>query len=111
VTGRDKPLIWLKGEIKTPLFTKSARLEAGILQRRLQRGENLGLPQSRPMRTIGPRCHELRIRDESANWRIVYRVDADAIIIAEVFAKKTTQTPATIIEKCKSRFSAYDAIK
>jgi phage-related protein len=111
VTGRDKPLIWLKGEIKTPPFTKSARLEAGILLRRLQRGEMLGLPQSRPMRTIGPRCHELRIRDESANWRIVYRVDTDAIIIAEVFAKKTAQTPATIIEKCKSRLSAYDAIK
>ena len=30
------------------------------------------------MPNLGRRCHELRIRDESRNWRIVYRVDEDA---------------------------------
>ena len=28
---RDKPLVWLKGEVKTPPFTNQARLEAGLL--------------------------------------------------------------------------------
>ena len=59
----DKPLIWLHGEIKTPPLSVSARIEAGVLLRRLQRGEGLSLPESRPMPTIGPRCHELRIGD------------------------------------------------
>jgi hypothetical protein len=45
--GRDKPLVWLHGEIKTPPFTAAARIEAGVLLRRLQRGELLGLPHSR----------------------------------------------------------------
>jgi hypothetical protein len=58
-----KPLVWLYGEIKTPPFSKEARVEAGTLLRRLQEGELLGLPHSRPMRSIGQRCHELRIRD------------------------------------------------
>jgi ribosome-binding protein aMBF1 (putative translation factor) len=38
--------------------------------------------------------------DEGVTWRIVYRVDADAVVIAEVFAKKTTQTPAAVLEAC-----------
>ena len=35
----DKPLVWLRGEIKSPPFSADARLEAGVLLRRLQRGE------------------------------------------------------------------------
>ena len=60
---RDKPVVWLKGEVKTPPFSEQARLEAGFLLRRLQQGEVLGLPHSRPMPSIGGQCHELRIND------------------------------------------------
>jgi len=60
----DKPLRWLHGEVKTPPFSREARLEAGLLLRRLQQGEKLSLPHSRPMSDIGSRCHELRVRDE-----------------------------------------------
>src|SRR5271168_5380993 len=68
----NRPLVWMEGEIKTPPFSGEARVEAGMLLRRLQRGENIGLPHSRPMPDIGSRCHELRIRDETKNWRIFY---------------------------------------
>ena len=74
----DKPLIWLHGEIKTPPFSQAARLEAGFLLRKLQRGESLSLPHSRPMPAIGPRCHELRVTDKRKTWRVIYRIDADA---------------------------------
>ena len=77
----DKPLVWIEGEIKTPPFSISARIEAGVLLRRLQRSENFGLPHSRPMPTIAIHCHELRIPDESHNWRLVYRADEDAVIV------------------------------
>ena len=69
----DKPLVWLRGEVKTPPLNAEARLEAGILLRRLQRGESLTMPHSRTMPSIGPRCHELRIRDRNVSWRIMYR--------------------------------------
>ena len=59
----DKPEAWLHGETKTPPLSTGARIEAGVLLRRLQRGESLSLPESRPMPSIGPRCHELRIDD------------------------------------------------
>jgi phage-related protein len=104
----EKPLVWLKGQIKTPPFSENARIEAGMLLRQLQQGRNLGLPHSRPMPTIGRRCHELRIPDEEATWRIVYRIDADAIVIGEVFSKKTGKTPRQVIDVCKQRFGNYD---
>jgi len=106
----DKPLAWLHGQIKTPPFSKNARIEAGVLLRRLQRGENLGLPQSRPMPAIGSRCHELRIQDADATWRIIYRLDRDAVIVAEVFAKKSQATPASVIDTCRRRLRDYDEI-
>ncbi|QLH31439.1 MAG: type II toxin-antitoxin system RelE/ParE family toxin [Cyclobacteriaceae bacterium] len=104
----DKPLIWLHGEVKTPPFSMEARIEAGLLLRRLQRGEKFSMPHSRPMPTIGKRCHELRIDDANVTWRIVYRIDQDAIIILEVFEKKTPQTPQQIIDRCKQRIRKYD---
>ena len=78
--------------------------------RQLQRGEVLSLPHSRPMASIGARCHELRVTDRNDAWRIIYRVDADAIIIVEVFSKKTQRTPARLIERCKTRLGRYDEL-
>src|SRR5205085_7266216 len=103
-----KPLVWLHGEIKTPPFSESGRIEAGTLLRQIQEGESLGLPHSRPMPSIGPRCHELRVRDEQHNWRIIYRLDSDAILIVEVFAKTTQQTPRRVIRNCQRRLRRYD---
>jgi phage-related protein len=104
----DKALVWLHGEIKTPPFSQQARIEAGILLRRLQQGENLGLPHSRPIPSIGLHCHELRIRDEDKNWRIIYRIDEDAILILEVFKKTTRATPNSVIDTCQKRLTKYE---
>jgi phage-related protein len=106
----DKPLVWLHGEVKSPPFSAEARTEAGYLLRSLQKGESLSLPHSRPMPTIGRRVHELRIVDEGSTWRIVYRVDPDAIVIAKVFAKRTRETPQRIVEVCRQRLAQYDRI-
>ena len=108
MTKGAKPLIWLHGEIKTPPLSSSARIEAGYLLRNLQMGELLSLPHSRPMPSIGSRCHELRIDDQNKTWRIVYRTDNDAIVILEVFEKKTKKTPKEVIENCKRRIRLYD---
>jgi phage-related protein len=107
--GKEKPLIWLHGEIKTPPLSSTARIEAGYLLRKLQMGELLSLPHSRPMPLIGSRCHELRIDDQNKTWRVMYRIDDDAIVILEVFEKKTQKTPPEVIENCKRRIRLYNA--
>ena len=106
--SKDKPLVWMHGEVRTPPFTMPARLQAGFLLRLLQRGETVAMPHSRPMPSVGKRCHELRIPDDKISWRIIYRIDADAIVIAEVFCKKTGKTPKHVIETCKARLREYD---
>jgi len=108
MSPKDRPLTWLHGEVRTPPFSKAARLEAGFMSRALQRGEKPSMPHSRPMPSIGPRCHELRIVDERVDWRIFYRVDSDAIVIVEVFQKKTTRTPQSVIDACKRPLVQYD---
>lgn len=107
-TEAGKPLVWLHGEVKTPPFSSEARVEAGTLLRRLQRSEKLSLPHSRPMPAIGQRCHELRIQDRNVTWRVIYRADTDAVIVVEVFPKKTQATPQQVIEVCQRRLRQYD---
>jgi phage-related protein len=105
----DKPLVWLHGEIKTPPFSSKARIEAGFLLRQLQSGMVLSLPHSRPMTAIGVRCHELRINDEDRTWRIVYRVDPDAVVVLDDFEKKTPKTPQGVIDNCQRRLRLYES--
>lgn len=81
-----------------------------MLLRRLQRGEVLTAPHSRPMPVIGARCHELRIRDKNKNWRVMYRTDPDAVIILAVFQKTTRTTPRNVIEQSQRRLTLYDAV-
>lgn len=105
----DAPLVWLEGEVKSPPFSPVARVEAGFLLRRLQQGELLGLPHSRPMPAIGRGCHELRVPDRGLTWRIVYYLAGDAVVVLEVFAKKTEATPQATLELCRKRLAQYQA--
>lgn len=107
MSPQDKPLVWLRGQVKTPLFGPDARIEAGFLLRRLQRGESLGLPQSRPMPNVGTGCHELRIVDGDSNWRIMYHIAPDAIVMLDVFRKKTAATPKRVIAECQKRLAEF----
>ena len=102
-----KPVVWVSSEVKTPPFSAAARLEAGGLLRRLQEGEGLGLPHSRPMPAIGSACHELRIVDERISWRIFYYLAADAVVVLDVERKTTPQTPRATIERCQGRLQRY----
>lgn len=106
-----KPLVWLHGEVKSPPFTFEGRQEAGLLLRLLQEGVWLGMPQAEALPNIASGCGALRIRDAAHNWRIVYRVYSDAVVILEVYAKKTQKIPSEVIDRCKDRIKRYDAAR
>jgi phage-related protein len=99
----------LHGKVKTPPMSVAARREIGMLLRELQDGEQPSMPHSRPMPGIGLRCHELRVNDRNKTWRLVYRIDRDAIVILEVFEKKTNQTPSQVSEICQRRLKLYQS--
>jgi phage-related protein len=110
MTVRDRPLVWLYGEIKSPPFSVEARVEAGVLLRRVQQGERVGLPHVRPMPVVGRRCYELRLLDAEHTWRIIYRTDVDAVVIAAVFNKTTRTTPSQVIDESRRRLRQYDHV-
>ena len=107
----DKPLVWLAGVVRSPPFSAEARLEAGYLLRQLQTGQSVQMPRSRPMPSIGARCHELRIQDADQTWRLVYRLDRDAVVLLDVFLKKTPKTPKATIDACRQRIKQYETAK
>jgi phage-related protein len=76
----------------------------------VQQGEQFGMPHARAMPSVGPRCHELRINDRQQAWRVIYRVDPDAVIILEVFSKKSRTTPGDVLQTCRRRLAAYDQV-
>ena len=84
-----------------------------MLLRLLQEGERLGMPQAEALPDVGSRCGALRIRDAEHNWRIMYRIDSDAILILAVYSKKTRKTrkiPDEVMERCSKRLKQYDAV-
>ncbi len=84
-----------------------ARRETGFLLRQLQEGLPLSLPASRPMPEIERGCHELRIGDADHDWRIVYAVEPDAIVVLEMFEKGSRKTPKQVMDVCRKRIRAY----
>jgi len=104
-----KPVVFLS-PLKTPPMPPGARQEAGWLLRQVQMGQKLSLPESRPMPSIGVRVHELRIDVDKSQWRVIYRIDEDAIVVAHVFQKKTQATTKKDIETAKKRFTTYDRL-
>jgi phage-related protein len=109
-TGPEsKDLVFIEREIKTPPMSTEARREAGALLRLVQDGELLGMPRSRPMPSIGPGCHEIRVRDEDANWRIFYRIESDIVLVILIHKKTTQKTPKRVIDLCKKRLKDHDS--
>lgn len=55
------------------------------------------------MPSVGARCHELRVTDRQQTWRVVYHIAEDAIVVLDVFSKKTQRTPKQVIDRCRRR--------
>lgn len=106
-----KPVVWLGGAIKSPPFSPKARHWAGRLLDMVQGGKLLPMPDSRPMPAVGERCHELRVRDGDVDWRVIYRIDPNAILVVDVFNKTTQATPKHTIQACQWRLKRYDQRK
>lgn len=84
-------------------FPLEARREAGHQLDRVQHG--LDPDDWKPMASIGPGVREIRIRDASGAWRVVYVAKfADAVWVLHCFQKKTQKTSRTDIALATARY-------
>ena len=71
---------------------------------RLERAHLLSMPLSRPMPSIGAHVHELRFRDRSGIYRVIYFLAGSAQIhLIHAFKKTTQKTSPQDIAVAKER--------
>jgi phage-related protein len=71
---------------------------------RLERGQVLSMPLSRPMPSVGPGVHELRFRDRSGIYRVIYVfMSGSGIWLIHAFKKGTQKTSPHDIMVAKER--------
>ncbi len=71
---------------------------------RLERGHGLSMPLSRPMPSIGKGVHELRLKDRSGVYRVIYILAGGTQIwLLHAFKKTTQATSKQDIEIAKDR--------
>ena len=85
----------LPEEVRSDLADALARLELGL---------KLSMPLSRPMPAIGRGVHELRLKDRSGQYRIVYALVRSGFVhVLHAFKKTTQMTPARSIALARQR--------
>ena len=101
-----KPIVFL-GDSLSDLraFPGRARRDAGFQLDRVQRGLD---PQDwKPMKTVGPGVREIRVRDATGAFRVIYIAAlADAVYVLHAFAKKTGATPQRDLTLAQLRLRA-----
>lgn len=106
-----KAIIWM-GDSKDALvgFPDEARREAGYQLDRVQRAEE---PSDwKPMNAIGAGVRELRIRDHSGAFRVVYVASRpEGIYVLHCFQKKTPKTSRVDLDLARSRFKAMPRVR
>jgi len=89
-------------------FPEEARRDAGFNLNFVQ----LGLEPSdwKPMKTVGPGVTELRVRDASGAFRVIYLATRpEAVYVLHCFQKKTRKTRKVDIDLAASRLRQIGA--
>lgn len=102
-----KPIEWL-GTSKDDLrrFPEDARTDAGYQLERVQRGQE---PDDwKPMKTVAPGVREIRIREASGAFRVIYLATLqDRVLVLHAFQKKTRAAPHKEIERAAQRLKKW----
>jgi phage-related protein len=85
-------------------FPKEVRIRLGKGLFRLQMGEQIGMPDARPMPTVASGVSELRVKGEDGILRVFYYTAApEGVLVFHAFVKKTQRTPPLEIELARKR--------
>ena len=108
MSPNDKPVVWITDKFSSPPFSSEARIKAGFLLRRLQQGEVLWPPDAMKLSDLCAKCYELRIKDLDKWYRIIIRIDSDAVLVLGWFEKKSNKIPKKVLVACRKRMVEYD---
>lgn len=101
-----KPLVWM-GNSRDDLrsFPDEARRDAGYSLRLVQRGANP--PDWKPMPTVGASVCEIRVHEDSGEFRVMYLATRpEGVYVLHCFQKKTQKTSQRDLDLASRRFRA-----
>lgn len=85
-------------------FPKEVRVRLGRGLFRMQLGERIGMPNSRPMPAVAPGVSELRVKGEDGIFRVFYyTASLRGVLVFHAFVKKSQRTPPLEIELARKR--------
>ena len=92
-------------------FPKDVRVRLGKGLFRLQTGELIGMPDSRPMSGVAAGVSELRVAGSDGSFRaFYYAASSRGVLVFHAFVKKTQRTPPLEIELARKRLKElFDA--
>ena len=84
-------------------FPAGVRQDAGFQLDKVQRGEQPA--DYKPMLSVGRGVEEIRVRDESGAYRVIYIARfEEAVFVLHAFQKKTQATAKRDIDLARERF-------
>lgn len=89
-------------------FPVDAKQEAGFQLDRVQRGQD---PDDwKPMKSVGPGVREIRIREASGAFRVIYLASIeDLVLVLHAFQKKTQKTETKDLDLAAARLKQWKA--
>ena len=98
-----KPVVFLGDSLGLiRAFPEGARRAAGYQLERVQRG--LDPDDWKPMTSIGEGVREIRVRDTTGAYRVMYLASfRDAVYVLHAFVKKAQRTPAPDMKLATAR--------
>ncbi len=85
-------------------FPRDARVRLGRALFRLQMGEQMAMPDSRPMPTVAVGVSELRVKGDDGIFRVFYYTAAPrGVLVFHAFVKKAPRTPSREIGLARKR--------
>lgn len=85
-------------------FPEEIRGDVADALARLDAGQSLTMPLSRPMSIIGNGVHELRLKDRSGAYRVFYVLSGAGIVyVLHALQKKTQATPKSNLDLARKR--------
>jgi phage-related protein len=105
-----KEIIWQGSSYRDlKAFPLDARQAAGFQLDKVQRG--LEPDDWKPMVTVGPGVREIRLRETSGIYRVLYVANIGAsLFVLHCFQKKTQKTSQHDLQVAQSRFKAIRGV-
>lgn len=110
VKNHNWPAVTMYGPVRKEILTwpVEVKKDLGSILTRLQKGESVGEPDTKPMKSVANSCYEIRLKAADGIYRAFYILKTElGILVFHSFKKKSQKTPQKEIDTAKARLKEF----